>query len=199
MSSQEVGPEWVLSSVTSPIPRIQHQINELVGVAQRLWPRIQERALREQLQKNPDEVIALASDVWESVLQSVGKTIMRSNGRGVQIHNMEAYLFGVFIHRFNRAMRKERKRRERFQHLPSTHELEVLRQAHDSNAAQEIEKSVQIKEAIQGMDEWARKVWIARKYGYSWHEIAVLFDMTDAQAKLKFRHAIARLKEKLGL
>jgi DNA-directed RNA polymerase specialized sigma24 family protein len=86
-----------------------------------------------------------------------------------------------------------------FQHFPSGHELEVLRQAHDSKAARQIEQSVQIKEAVQSMDEWARKVWIARKYGYSWHEIGVFFGLTDAQAKLRFRYAIARLREKLGL
>jgi DNA-directed RNA polymerase specialized sigma24 family protein len=199
MSSHEVGPEWVLSSFTSASPGTQDHINELVTVARRLWPRIQAHALKEQPQMNPDEVLAIASEIWESALQSVGRTFVRSNGRGGPIRDLDAYLFGVFIHRFNRALRKERKRREMFQHFPSAHDLEVLRQAHDSKAAREIEQSVQIKEAIQSMDEWTRKVWIARKYGYSWHEIAVFFRMTDAQAKLKFRYAIARLRDKLGL
>jgi len=199
MSSHEVGPEWVLSSFTSPSPGTQRHISELISVARRLWPRIQAHAVKEQLQKNPDEVIALASDVWESALQSVGKTVVRSNGRGVPIRDLDAYLFGVFLHRFNRALRKERKRRETFQHFPSTHDLEGLRQAHDSKAAREIEQSAQVKEAIQNMDEWTRKAWIARKYGYSWYEIGIFFGMTDVQAKLKFRYAIAKLREKLGL
>lgn len=199
MSSHEVGPEWVLSGFTSPRPGTQRQINELVTVARQLWPRIQAHAIKEQPQKNPDEAVAFASDVWETALQSVGKTVVRSNGRGVPIRDLDAYLFGIFIHRFNRALRKERKRREMFQHLPSTHELEVLRQAHDSKAARQIEESVQVKEAIRIMDEWSRKVWIARKYGYSWREIAAFYGMTDIQAKLKFRYAIAKLREKLGL
>jgi DNA-directed RNA polymerase specialized sigma24 family protein len=199
MSSHEVGPEWVLSSFTSSSPAIQDQINELVVVSRRLWPRIQTHAIKEQPQRDADEAIAFASDVWESALQSVAKTIVRSNGRGEPIRDFDAYLFGIFIHRFNRALRKERKRREMFRHFPSAKDLEVLRQAHDSKTAREIEQSVQIREAIQSMDEWTRKVWIARKYGYSWHEIAVFFDMTDPQAKLKFRSAISRLREKLGL
>ena len=86
-----------------------------------------------------------------------------------------------------------------FQHFPSAHDLETLRQGHDSQAARQIEQFVQVKEAIRCMDEWSRKVWIARKYGYSWHEIAAFYGMTDAQAKLKFRYAIAKLREKLGL
>jgi len=85
MSSHEVGPEWVLSCFTSTSPGTQHHINKLASVARRLWPRIQAHAVKEQPQKNPDEVVALASDVWESALQSVGKTLTRSNGRGMPI------------------------------------------------------------------------------------------------------------------
>jgi RNA polymerase sigma factor (sigma-70 family) len=199
MSSQEVGPEWILSSFTPPSPRTQDNINELVAVARRLWPRIQAHAVKEQPQKSPDEAITIASDVWESTLQSVGKTIVRSNGRGIQIRDLDAYLFGIFIHRFNRALRKERKRREMFQYFPSTRELELLRQAHDSRAARDIEQSAQAKEAVQNLDEWPRKVWIARKYGYSFPEIASFFGMSEAQVKLRFRYALARLREKLGL
>jgi RNA polymerase sigma factor (sigma-70 family) len=199
MSSQEVGPEWILSSFNPPSPRTQDNINELVAVARRLWPRIQAHAVREQPQKSPDEAITIASDVWESTLQSVGKTIVRSNGRGIQIRDLDAYLFGIFIHRFNRALRKERKRREMFQYFPSTRHLEVLRQAHDSKAARDIEQSALAKEAVQKLDEWPRNVWVARKYGYSFPEIASFLGMSEAQVKLRFRYALARLREKLGL
>jgi len=199
MSSQEVGPEWVLSSFTSPSHGTQDHINELVAVARQLWPRIQAHAVKEQPGQSPDEAIAIACDVWEAALQSVGKTIVRSNGRGIRIRHIDAYLFGIFIHRFNRALRKERKRRQMFQYFASTRELELLRQAHDSRAARDIEQSVQAKEAVQNLDEWPRKVWIARKYGYSFPEIASFLGMSEAQVKLRFRYALARLREKLGL
>ena len=86
-----------------------------------------------------------------------------------------------------------------FQYFASTRELELLRQAHDSRAARDIEQSVQAKEAVQNLDEWPRKVWIARKYGYSFPEIASFLGMSEAQVKLRFRYALARLREKLGL
>src|SRR5581483_7882578 len=199
MSRQEVGPEWILSSFTPPSPGVQDHINELIAVARRLWPRIQAHAVKEQPQRSHDEVIEIASDVWESTLQSIGKTIVRSNGRGVQIRDADAYLFGIFIHRFNRALRKERRRREMFRYLPSGRDLEVLRQAHDSRPAREIEQSVQAKEAVQSLDEWQGKVSIARKYGYSYREIGSFFGMSEAQVKLRFRYALARLREKFGL
>jgi RNA polymerase sigma factor (sigma-70 family) len=199
MSSQEVGPEWILSCFGPPDPDTEDHINELVAVARRLWPRIQAHALKVQPQNGPDEAIAIASDVWESTLQSVAKTVVKSKGRGVRIRDLDAYLFGVFIHRFNRALRKQRKRREMFQYFPSARDLELLRQAHDSRAARDIEQSLQAKEAVQSLDEWPRKVWIARKYGYSYPEIASFFGMSEAQVKLRFRYALAKLRDKLGL
>jgi DNA-directed RNA polymerase specialized sigma24 family protein len=119
MSSRELSPEWVLSSFISPLAGSQDEISELVVVARRLWPRIQAHARREQPEKSSDEALALATEVWEGVLQSVAKTIQRSNRRTWRIKNTEAYLFGAFHHRFNRALRKERTRRETIQCLPN--------------------------------------------------------------------------------
>ncbi len=96
MSSRELSPEWVLSSFIPPIAAPQHEINELIVVARRLWPRVQAHAHREQPGKNSDEALDFASEVWEGVLRSVAKTIQRSNGRNWRIKNMEAYLFGAF-------------------------------------------------------------------------------------------------------
>jgi RNA polymerase sigma factor (sigma-70 family) len=139
----------------------------------------------------------LATEVWESVLQSVAKTIQRSNRTNWRIKNTEAYLFGAFHHRFNRALRKERRRREVIQHLPASRDLERLRQAHDSKAVRDLEQSIQVNEAVRSMDDWTRKVWAARQYGYSWREIAVHLGLTEPQAKLRFRYAIGKLRARL--
>src|SRR5208282_5220788 len=101
--------------------------SELAIVARRLWPRVQAHARKELINKRPDDAIALATDVWEAVLRSVAKTMGRSNGKSRQILNLEAYLFGAFHHRFNRAMRQERRRREMVEHLPLGRDLERLR------------------------------------------------------------------------
>ena len=111
---------------------------------------------------------------------------------------MEAYLFGAFHHRFNRALKKERRRLQTIQHLCSSRDLERLRQAHDSKAVRDLEQSIQLKEAVRNMDEWTRKVWAARQYGYSWKEIATQLGLTEPQAKLRFRYAIGKLRARLG-
>jgi RNA polymerase sigma factor (sigma-70 family) len=198
MSSSELNPEWVLSSFIPPIAAPQHEITELIVVARLLWPRVRAHAYREQPGKSSDEALAFASEVWEGVLRSVAKTIQRFNGKDWRIKNMEAYLFGAFHHRFNRALKKERRRLQMMQHLPSSHDLERLLQAHDSKAVRDLEQSIQLKEAVRKMDEWTRKVWAARQYGYSWKEIATQQRLTEPQVKLRFRYAIGKLRARLG-
>jgi DNA-directed RNA polymerase specialized sigma24 family protein len=198
MSSHELNPEWVLSSlIPSTKKRIQHSHDELVTLAHQLWPRVQVYARRKLANKNSDEALVLANEVWEGVLQSVAKTLLRSDEKRPHVVNLEAYLFGAFQHRFNRALMRERRREETIKLVPSEHDLELLQQAHDSKTC-DLDRSIEIKEVIQNMDEWTRKVWIARQYGYSWREIATHLRLTEPQAKLRFRYAIGKLRSRLG-
>src|ERR1019366_2426222 len=87
-------------------------------------------------------------------------------------------LFGAFLHRFNRALKRERRRQETIELVPSTRELEQLPGARDLKSARDLERSIQVKEAIENMDDWTRKVFAARVYGYSWREIAELHGTT---------------------
>jgi DNA-directed RNA polymerase specialized sigma24 family protein len=142
--------------------------------------------------------MALATDVWESVLRSVAKTMCRSNGKGRPILNLEAYLFGAFHHRFNRALRRERRRREMVEYLPLGRDLERLRHAHDSKAVSDLDRSIQVKQTIENMDDWTRTVWMARQAGYSWKEIAEYLRLSEPQAKLRFRYALGRIRARFG-
>ena len=164
MSSRELGPEWVLSAfLTNAEAWGQDDVSELALVARRLWPRIQAHARKELTNdKRTDDAVTLATGVWESVLRSVAKTVRRSNGKGRPILNLEAYLFGAFHHRFNRTLRQERRRREMVEYLPLGRDLERLRNAHDLKSVADLDRSIQVKQTIENMDEWTRTVWMAR-------------------------------------
>ena len=116
-----------------------------------MWPRVQAYALREIKNINRDETLAIATEVWEGVLRSVSKTIERLNRRGTGINDLEAYLFGAFHHRFNRVLKKERIRQQTVQLLPSNRDLEELREAQDSRSVADLDRSIQVKEAIQNV------------------------------------------------
>ena len=201
MSSRELGPEWVLSAfLPNAGARGQDDVSELALVARRLWPRIQAHARKEVTNDNrSDDAVTLATDVWESVLRSVAKTMRRSNGRGRPILNLEAYLFGAFHHRFNRAIRQERKRREMVKYFPLGRDLEQLPQAHNLKSVANLDRSIQVKQTIENMDDWTRTVSMARLAGYSWKEIAEYLRLTEPQAKLRFRYALGRLRARFGV
>jgi DNA-directed RNA polymerase specialized sigma24 family protein len=197
MSSRELNPEWVLSAFLSNTGRLnQDHVSELAIVARRLWPRVQSHARKELTDGGFDDAIVLATDVWEALLRSVAKTMQRSEVKNWQPLNLEAYLFGAFNHRFNRAVSKERRRRQK--HLPLGRYLERSRSAVDSAAAADLDRAIQIKEAVESMDEWTRRVWMARRYGLSWKEIAKYLELTEPQAKLRFRYAIGRLRARFS-
>ena len=197
-ASRQLGPEWVLSAFCSSLGHPGEEITELLEAARRLWPSIQAHACKERTGKSREDSLALATEVWEGVLQSVAKSLQRASGKRPAIQDLDAYLFGAFHHRFNRALVRERRIREPLEQIPSNGDLGRLRHVHGSETEQILEKQIQVKEAIAKMDDWTRKVWAARQYGYSWREIADYFCLTEPQVKLRFRYAIARLRARFN-
>ena len=111
---------------------------------------------------------------------------------------MEAYLFGVFLHRFNRAMVRERRREQTFEKVASAADLEQISSGQDWQSAPDLERSIQVQEIIENMDEWTRTVFAARVYGCSWREIAELDGTEESKARLRFRYALKKIAARLG-
>ena len=103
----------------------------------------------------------------------------------------------MFLHRFNRALKRERRRQETIELVASSRDLEQLEGARDAKAVAYLERSILVKEAIENMDAWTREVFAARLYGYSWREIAEHHGLKVATAKLRFRAALRKLADRL--
>jgi RNA polymerase sigma factor (sigma-70 family) len=197
-ASHQLGPEWVLSAFFASRGYPREEITELLDAARRLWPSIQAHACKERSGKSREDALALAAEVWEEVLQSVAKSFQRSSCKRQAIQDLDAYLFGAFHHRFNRALLRERRKREPLEQLPTNGDLDSLRNVHSSEVQRILEQQIQIREAIAKMDDWTRRVWAARQYGYSWREIAGHLRLTEPQVKLRFRYAINRLRTRFN-
>ena len=192
MSNSELNPEWVLSN-----SRQLENNPELTEIASRLWPRVRAHARKQLANQNADDSETLAAEVWESVLRSVSKTLGRHHETTPTVLNLESYLFGAFLHRFNRALKRERRRQEIIKPV-ATRELEQLPGARDWKSADGMERSLQVQEVMDSMDTWTRRVFAARLYGYTWKEIAELHELSESKAKLRFRYALRRLAARLG-
>ncbi|SRR6266567_6958841 len=194
MPAPEPGPEWVLSGAH---PRLDPATeSELSKAARSAWPKALAHVRQVQSRDPFDDDGILVAEVWESVLQSVSKTLDRMSGRRGEIGDLEAYLLGSFYHRLGRALKKEERREERIHLVSSAQELELLDKT-SRGVQDDIEGKVHAREILDRMDEWSRKVWIAREYGYTWKQIGDVLGTPGDSVMLRFRRRMKILRERL--
>ena len=195
MPAPKPGPEWVLSG---PNPRSDSATeSELSKAARSAWPKALAH-VRQVHPRNPfDDDRILVAEVWESVLQSVSRTLDRTNGRRGEIRDLEAYLLGSFYHRLRRALKKEQRREEMIHLVSSAQELDLL--GRTSHAEQhDLESTLHAREILDRMDEWSRKVWVAREYGYTWKHIGRVLGIPGDSVMLRFRRRMKILRGRLS-
>ena len=169
-----------------------------LAAARAAWPRVLAHAKRELEQKNSTpETEALAAEVWEAVLKSVSRALRRKGHNASAVADLEGYLFSAFHHRFNRLLTTEQKRRETIELVSSTLEFDQIETAQDAHWVSELERSITVRQIIGHMDEWTKKVWQARQHGYSWKEISKRLQLTEQQAKMKFRYGLDKTRRSL--
>ena len=196
MPAPEPGPEWVLSGVNL---RSDSNIeSELMKAARSAWPKALAHVRQVQSNNRFDDDGILVAEVWESVLQSVSRTLDRMNGRRGEIQDLEAYLLGTFYHRLSRALRKEQRREETIHLVSCIQELEVLGTASQAVGEQHIEGALHAQEILQRMDAWSRKVWVAREYGYTWNHIGHVLGIPGDSVMLRFRRRMKILRARLS-
>ena len=191
--------EWVLHQNNKAEGGSTHPSDEvLLAAARAAWPRVLAHAKRELERKNSTpETEALAAEVWEAVLKSVSRALRRKGHNASAIADLEGYLFSTFHHRFNRVLTTEQKRRETIELVSSSLEFDQIETAQDTRWVSELERSITVRQIIGHMDEWTKKVWQARQYGYSWKEISKRLRLTEQQAKMKFRYGLDKTRRSL--
>ena len=171
---------------------------ELLIAARAAWPRVLAHVRRELFDKElGPERTAMAADIWDRVLQSVAKTRQRNKDHRPPISDLESYLIGVFHHRFNRLRRQEQRRAETIELVSSVFDLERFEAALDTGWAEQLERSIALRQITDRMDAWTKKVWEARQYEYSWKEIASWLGITEQQAKMKFRYNLEKIRQNI--
>jgi DNA-directed RNA polymerase specialized sigma24 family protein len=195
MSAPEPGPEWVLSGVSSRSDSGTE--SELLKAARSAWPKALAHVRQVQSQNPFNDDGILVAEVWESVLQSVSRTLDRMNGRRGEIGDLEAYLLGSFYHRLSRALKKEQRREETIRLVSSIEELEILGTA-SRGEQHDIEDTLHAQEILDRMDAWSRKVWVAREYGYTWKHIGGVLGIPGDSVMLRFRRRMKILRARLS-
>lgn len=198
MPSSDPGPEWIISNFLPPSPADGSTQEELILSAKRVWPLIQSRANRELGAKRHDpENATLAAEVWEGVLESIARSLLRLRTSCADIVNMDSYLIGAFRHRFSRACRRQLRREQTLQLVASADQLDVLAAKRGIQVRVDFEQRVFAKEIWNLMDLWLKRVWTAHEYGYSWRKIARHVGGSEQSTKMKFRYKLSLLRRRL--
>lgn len=171
---------------------------ELRNAAREAWPHVLAHARRHLAGKGLglDET-AIAREVWEGVVRSASKALKRKGFAPKAIQDMQSYLIAGFHHRFNRVLKREHKRLQTIRYVPSPADLDRIASASDTQWVSDLERAITVREIIAHMDDWTRKVWGARQYGYSWKEIAKRLGLSEEQAKKRFRYGLEKTKNRL--
>ena len=192
-------PDWIISSYSSgSISGVSSQ-EQLLQSARRVWPYARSHVSRELgPQQHDPENATLAAEVWEDVLQSIGRSLGRLRISSVEVGDMDAYLMGAFRHRFNRIRRRQKRRERTIQLVATAAELDALAAKRGLHAVIDFERWILAKEVFAAMDRWTRRVWTARQYGYSWNEIAGCLNKEGGSVKMRFKYKLTRLRVQLG-
>jgi DNA-directed RNA polymerase specialized sigma24 family protein len=188
--------DWVLfRSEESEARRSGSPDDELIAAAREAWPHVLAHAQKEFHQRGlGSDSPTLAAQVWEGVLRTISKARQRNSPDRPAISNLQSYLIVAFHRRFNKALLREQKRIEVIELISSSVEFERIESARDASWIEELEGAITIREITDRMDEWTRKVWQARQYGYTWDEIAEWLGTTAPQAKAKFQYGLEKTR-----
>src|SRR5260370_27438259 len=112
--------------------------------------------------------------------------------------NWGLYLGGGFRHRVNRIRRRYQRREQTIQLVASISELDAIAKQRGLQASFDFERHILARQAIGFMDQWTKRIWIARQYGYSWRDVAVFVGITEDRIKMRFRYKLFKLRGRLG-
>lgn len=191
--------EWVIRKLqqeaggdANPFPA------EVLAAARVVWPRIPALVAREtKAEGSIREAEALAAEIWEGVLRSVGRAIGRNGNYASSIRDPESYLLVAFQHRFRRFQKAEHGRRDRFPSASTGLDLGLVEGIRDTTWTLKLERAITVRQITDRMDPWTKKAWQARQFGYSWREIAAWTGLSEQAAKKKFEYGLEKTRQRI--
>jgi len=191
--------EWVIRKLQQEAEGNAHHFPaEVLSAARMVWPRIPVLVAAEiKPEGSLREAEALAAEIWEGVLRSVGRAIGRNGNYASPIRDPEAYLLVAFQHRFRRFQKAEHGRRDRFPSASTSLDLGLVEGARDATWILELERAITVRQITERMDPWTKKAWQARQFGYSWKEIAGRSGLSEQAAKKKFEYGLEKTRQRI--
>jgi hypothetical protein len=172
----------------SPVDRLGRRISPLVlDAAEQVSRRAIEHA--EKFLIDP----AVAATLLEEAAATVSRAL-DSKRRSIQsdVRDLPSYLFRAFIRRVNRIKRRQ---------LIQEHAAHVISLSSDNSTdpQADLELKILVDELLTMCDPVTRDMFYRRSQGFSWKEIGLSYRLSGHAAESRFRQALRRVGERLGL
>jgi RNA polymerase sigma factor (sigma-70 family) len=105
------------------------------------------------------------------------------------VEDYKAYLFKSFVHKATRLLR----RAARFEYLDEDALAEHNRMA-EADFPQELERQLQLQEAIRLMDDRTREIYVLSVQGYTLREIAASLKISEEAVRKQYARGVDRVR-----
>jgi hypothetical protein len=135
---------------------------------------------------------SLVWDVWEQTLQSLSNTVRRRLRLRV-IRDLDSYIFSAFAHRLREVLRKERT----IEFVPSDRELAELKQTQGWSWVATFENTLELKRAVDEMDDRMKKVLHRWAFDEPWDEISEDMGIITNALKKRFAYYLKKIRSRM--
>ena len=164
----------------------------LRAAAVRVWPNVEAFAKRELSGSSLAGETSLVWDIWEQTLQSLSHTLRRRL-RLRLIRDLDSYIFGAFAHRLREVLRKERT----IEFVPSDNELAELKQTQDWSWVAAFENTLELKRAVDEMDDFTKEVLHRWAFDEPWNVISKDMGVTTNALKKRFAYYLKKIRSRM--
>ena len=159
---------------------------DLLGAAQRLWPRAYSQTVRELHDGS------WASEIFESAVFAVSNVIHRNGHRGA-IRNLDAYLHWAFSRKLSKRVIKEKL----IQFVDAQDLMQHKQRAADEKRLSDSNRDLLISQVMCYMDVRTKRIFLLRAGGRSWKRIAHELGTNVNNAAGLFKYGMAKARDRI--
>jgi DNA-directed RNA polymerase specialized sigma24 family protein len=119
--------------------------------------------------------------------------VRRPSGHVPLRPDLDSYVFGAFAHRLREVLRKERT----IEFVASDSDLAELKQAQDWSWVAAFENSLELKAAVDEMEDWMKEVLHRWAFDEPWDQISEDMGVTTNALKKRFAYHLKKIRSRM--
>jgi DNA-directed RNA polymerase specialized sigma24 family protein len=136
---------------------------------------------------------AVAAGLLEEAAATVSRALASEiHPTRTDVQDLPSYLFRAFLRRLDKIKKRQLTQVDGVR-------LPTLNSGNSTDPLADVEMKILVDELLTKSDAVTREMFYRRIQGFSWKEIGRSYGISEDAAKVRFRKAVRRIGEKLGL